>query len=333
MLLKVSTGKAASKHEFDDECTFLALVQAVAEITKIPDTEIEILAGFPPKQIQPSNVNELVRNLGIVSGTMVTVRQNAERRSIVATLTEIGFASHLILSVIHSMKSNSLEEAIELCEQLGDPGAAPTASATRKMSVWPIPADNSCLFNAIDFLLYGDEGAKLQGPMYYRRLVVGAIREDPVMYNEEFLEKKPDAYITWILNPEKWGGEIELFILSAQLRVEIAVVDVETNVSLVYGSGAGYDHRIFLIYDGTHYDAVVNDLLPPSSNARLFPPGSDDILEEVKALARTKREMRQFTNLRSGSLMCKQCNGVFVGQAEAVQHAQRTGHTNFGEVV
>lgn len=339
MLLKISTGKVSTKHQFDDECTYLALINAIAEVTKIPEAEIEVLMGFPPQLIHPQNLNELAKNLGITSGTTLTVRQNTSKREVVSILQEMGFPTPMIVEVAHLMQTNTLDEAILLCEQLGSDGLKDTNNQggisqlqQRQMSIHTIPADNSCLFNAIDFLLNGSSATNTKGPMFYRQIVANKISSDPVLYNEDFLEKKPAEYIAWILNPEKWGGEIELSIISSELKIEIAVVDIQTTLSLVYGNDAGYLNRIFLIYDGSHYDAVID-----SNNAgiegRLFAAGADDVLEEVKRIARDRQKKRQFTNLRSGGLLCKECDCVFMGQKEAVEHAKQTGHTNFGEVV
>ena len=37
---------------------------------------------------------------------------------------------------------------------------------------------------------------------------------DSSTYNEAFLGKKPQEYASWIKDPSKWGGAIELSILS-----------------------------------------------------------------------------------------------------------------------
>lgn len=337
MLIKLTNGKVSTKHQFDDDCSYIAFIQAAAEVVHIPEEEIELLVGFPPKLLQPSDPNELVRNLGVVSGTAVTVRPNPDRRNVAGSLKDMGFSSHIIVQVIHSMKTPTFDEAVELCTLAVSSSGDAHNSREKKMVIWTIPADNSCLFNAIDFLV--NSPTDLRGPGYYRRIVADVILANPALYSEDFLEKKPSEYVTWILHPDKWGGEIELSILSTQLTIEIAVVDIQTGISLVYGSGSGYDRRIFLIYDGSHYDAVVRstDLVhsPPhlSCIERSFAAGADDLLDEVKELALDRRKKRQFTNLRSGSLLCKQCDCVFTGQKEAVEHAKQTGHTNFGEVV
>lgn len=352
MLLKLSTGKVATKHQFDDECSYLALVYAVSEVTKLPASEIEILVGFPPRLLQPTNVHDLVKTMGILSGTTLTIRSNPEKRTICNTLKDMGFASSMIVDVVHALKTNTLDEAIELCEQYQTSSTTQTAETTNpplQMSVWPIPADNSCLFNAIDFLI---NETTLKGPLYYRKLVAEVIAAHPEIYNTDFLERTPADYITWILNADKWGGEIELSILSTRLCCEITVVDIQTTITLTYGGHSGYTRRIFLIYDGSHYDAIVQTR-PGQETQRVFPPcnnntngnthssdnnsydnsDEDEYIVAIKGIARDRQRKRQFTNLRAGSLLCKQCDTIFVGEKQAVEHAKLTGHTNFGEVV
>lgn len=41
-----------------------------------------------------------------------------------------------------------------------------------------------------------------------------------------------------------------------QLVVLITVVDIQTNNAYSYGEGEGYDRRVFVIYDGVHYDGA-----------------------------------------------------------------------------
>lgn len=335
MLLKISTGKVSTKHSFDDECSYLALISAVAEVTKIPEAELEILVGFPPKLLQPTSIHSLARDLGILSGTTLTARSNAEKKELGKTLLEMGFAPTIIVEALHSMRSKDLEGAIMECDRILS-STSHSSSSVKKMVVWTIPADNSCLFNAIDFLV--SEKTPARGPQWYREVVAEVIRSNPEMYNADFLDKSPADYINWILQPCKWGGEIEIAILSEFLQLEIAVVGIQTLVSLVYGQGGGYSKRIYLIYDGSHYDAVVHtdDFRSPSPalhrTTRVLPSGSDDLLDEVKAIAAERQRKRQFTNLQSGAMICKQCDTVLVGQREAVEHAKATGHTNFGEM-
>jgi hypothetical protein len=64
-------------------------------------------------------------------------------------------------------------------------------------------------------------------------------------------------YITTISNPTSWGGAIELGILAAHYRTEIASIDVETGRLDHFSPGeSGGAMRCILIYSGIHYDAA-----------------------------------------------------------------------------
>lgn len=47
-----------------------------------------------------------------------------------------------------------------------------------------------------------------------RQVVANEVIANPQVYNEAFLGKPPQEYAKWIQDPSKWGGAIELSILS-----------------------------------------------------------------------------------------------------------------------
>lgn len=87
----------------------------------------------------------------------------------------------------------------------------------------PVPDDNSCLFSAVA-LVIGEKG----GAATLRRVVADAIRADPTTYSEAMLGQPPDAYARRMLEPNTWGGAIELKVLSDHARLEIDSVDVQS---------------------------------------------------------------------------------------------------------
>ncbi|KAF9611003.1 hypothetical protein IFM89_026309 [Coptis chinensis] len=115
-----------------------------------------------------------------------------------------------------------------------------------------IPADNSCLFNAVGYVMEHD---KLKAPEL-RQVIAATVASDPVKYTEAFLGKSNEEYCAWILDPEKWGGAIELSILAEYYGREIAAHDIQTSRCDLYGQAMNYPERVMLIYDGLHYDAL-----------------------------------------------------------------------------
>ena len=71
-----------------------------------------------------------------------------------------------------------------------------------------------------------------------------------------FLGRPNAEYCEWIINPQTWGGEIELMILSQYYQKQIATYDIQTTNCYVYGSDSGFSERAMLVYDGIHYDAL-----------------------------------------------------------------------------
>lgn len=49
--------------------------------------------------------------------------------------------------------------------------------------------------------------------LLYLKVIAATVASDPTQYSEAFLGKPNEEYCTWILNPEKWGGELCTFIL------------------------------------------------------------------------------------------------------------------------
>lgn len=52
--------------------------------------------------------------------------------------------------------------------------------------------------------------------LYLLKVIAAVVVSDPDKYSEAFLGKPNDEYVSWILNPEKWGGALIIlhFLLS-----------------------------------------------------------------------------------------------------------------------
>ena len=46
-------------------------------------------------------------------------------------------------------------------------------------------------------------------------------------------------------------------VLSEHYSTELVAFDCQTAKAHVFGEGKGYKQRVFLIYDGVHYDVLV----------------------------------------------------------------------------
>jgi ubiquitin thioesterase OTU1 len=322
MIVKVQSSNFTEKHQIPDNITLLEFKRLINEKTQIPVYEMEFLIGFPPKLLTEGKSNQFVSELGITSGSCVTVRRSSTKQSYLLKLQEMGYSDPAIMSTLESFELLPFEEVVELCDK------SPLNKGIYHLLIErvSIPADNSCLFNSIRYLLNLKENSQA-----LREVVAGVIESDPSTYNEEFLDKKPSDYKKWILNQDHWGGEIEISILSNIFEVVIVVFDIRSNISLSYGEDKGYTKKILLLFDGIHYDALVEKDKKTGHRILSFDVHNMAIVETCKQLVKELQEKKQFVNLATGQLFCNDCYCVLKGENEAVEHAKVTGHTNFAQ--
>ncbi|GKC35474.1 ubiquitin thioesterase OTU1, partial [Tanacetum coccineum] len=172
-----------------------------------------------------------------------------------------------------------------------------------------IPSDNSCLFNAVGYVMDHDKDKAAE----LRQVIAATVASDPTKYSEAFLGKPNEEYCAWILNPDKWGGAIELSILADYYGREIAAYDIQTTRCDLE---RGKPERVMLIYDGLHYDSLADI-------------GTFESL--ALNLVKDQQRKRSYTDTANFTLRCGVCQIGVIGQKEAVEHAQTTGHVNFQE--
>ncbi|CAN1149381.1 OVARIAN TUMOR DOMAIN-containing deubiquitinating enzyme 2 [Linum perenne] len=170
------------------------------------------------------------------------------------------------------------------------------------------------------------------------KVIATTVARDPVKYNEAFLGKPNQEYCAWILNSEKWGGAIELSILADHYGREIAAYDIQTTRCDLYGQDKKYSERVMLIYDGLHYDALAMspfEEAPDEFDQTIFAVQKDRTIGLVEGmtlnLVRDQQRKRSYTDTANFTLRCGVCQIGVIGQKEAVEHAQATGHVNFQE--
>ncbi|KAL5735931.1 hypothetical protein ACOSQ2_030719 [Xanthoceras sorbifolium] len=197
-----------------------------------------------------------------------------------------------------------------------------------------IPSDNSCLFNAVGYVMDHDKNKAPE----LRQVIAATVVSDPVKYSEAFLGKPNEEYCSWILDSEKWGGAIELAILADYYGREIAAYDIQTSRCDLYGQEKKYSERVMLIYDGLHYDALAMspfDGAPEEFDQTIFPVRFDRTIGPAEGLAlnlvKEQQRKRSYTDTANFTLRCGVCQIGVIGQKEAVEHAQATGHVNFQE--
>ncbi|KAL6052751.1 Ubiquitin thioesterase OTU1 [Balamuthia mandrillaris] len=195
----------------------------------------------------------------------------------------------------------------------------------------PVDSDNNCLFTSLGYVL---EDHNLTEGLKLRKVIATTVKNDPVTYNEVFLEKSNAKYVEWISNSSNWGGAIELSILSDYYETEIAVFDIQTGRTDIYGQGKHYPERVLLIYDGIHYDPLAltfEEGLPKEMDVTVFSVSDEYVMRKAQVIAQDLQKKKQFVDTGNFTLRCLVCSTGLVGQKEAVEHAKLTGHTNFGQ--
>lgn len=192
-----------------------------------------------------------------------------------------------------------------------------------------IPDDNSCLFNAIYYLIQKEE------PNELRQIVSSIILSNPEKYNALYLNMEPMEYVRNIMDPTQWGGAIELQILSEYYKTEICAFSIETGIPFLYGEGNDFRERIYIVYNGVHYDALViafDGGIKEVDNIKIFSSQDLDYFEDFKKLIEKYKKKGMYYNPNQIQVLCKTCQIVMISQKEIQNHAIQTKHNNFVQI-
>ncbi|PLN77970.1 putative OTU-like cysteine protease [Aspergillus taichungensis] len=215
-----------------------------------------------------------------------------------------------------------------------DPPELPSPEHSGTFVLRIMPDDNSCLFRAVGSAIMGGMDAMNE----LRSVIAQTIQENPDLYSEAVLERKPDDYCRWIQNEDSWGGGIELSILSKHFDIEICSIDVQT--LRVDRFNEGPPTRCILVYSGIHYDTIAlspsdppftHSHAPPEFDTKVFDAADPIVLDRSLALCEILQRKHYYTDTAGFQIRCNTCGGVFTGEKGATQHAAQTGHYDFGE--
>ena len=356
--LKLSSPKCQERITLSGDTSFGDFLETVSRKTSIPISQCRISTGFPPEVVFGEAGDKLSTFTPLSSGSVVLVREGEPSslkmsRDVVSVvsvglqqLMSMGYSISVAEQAL-GIAGNDMTLALEIAEgiiaetsmQTEISGTVQATSAIieekRVLTRRIIDADNSCLFNAIGFLIHKD---KHKMGSQYRQVIVDEIRSNEEMYSADILGQSTEDYVKWILNPEKWGGEIEMNILSKYLKVEIAAVDIQTGKSYIYGENSNLTSRIYLLYDGIHYDAITLAKVSTTtestedSDVTIFSPTDTTIADQTEIMASELRKKKLFVNMAGCDLQCLVCLKGLKGQADAQAHAKSTGHQNFGQI-
>lgn len=279
------------------------LISRLSRLTDIPFQKLAVLRGYPPKPIIVTSAEASLESLGIKNNDTLIAREDPSA----ACLKEVPAPAET-------------HTAVEV------KAASAGHSRWKQLVLKEIPSDNSCLFNAVAFTL---EKTMELAPIL-RQTVASIIESDPSAYNDALLGKPPPQYVDWILKPSSWGGGVELQILSDYYQCEMAAIDVQTLNVYIYGSEKHFSKRIYLIYNGIHYDTVVG-VTQDDKQQSVFDPQDQDAFSMARSIAETAHTAHQFVDTGTFTLRCNECGASIKGQEQALAHAKDTRHTSFSE--
>ena len=280
--------------------------------------QFKILKGFPPKSLDLLDPLQTLESLSITHGDSVIL----ESRENTPTAEKSGSESE----GMGSSKSRDLGPSESKKAKPAAPSSLPYSGVLLRQTV---PANNSCLFTSVNFCLSGK--VDLDKADFMRDVISAAVSGDKVKYTDAILGRTNEDYCAWIRKDSSWGGAIEAQILAEYFGVIITLINIQTDFVTDFGDNMNLAQRLFLIYDGIHYDPLYRDV-GSGEKQTLFGVEDTKALEEAKALATVARTARQFTDTANFTLKCITCQENLKGESDAQEHAKKTGHTNFGEV-
>ena len=299
-----------------------------------------LLTGYPPTPMQaPSASDTPLASLFSSGETVVVKLGEAPCKQSDPVATAMSAPPAPPAAVHDEDEQMKLALALSLGQECPEAQAAPGAAQAsfgdgERLVRRVIPADNSCLFAALSHAFHGSAGRRERADEL-RRIVAESVLADQVEYNEGTLGQTPESYAKWITKAENWGGGIELAVLSSHFKAEVAAFDIQTQRVDIFGQGNGYDTRACLLYDGVHYDLIVRQLFggaPEELDVCVFNAAeADSVMAEAQVLVAEAHRKRAFTDTAGFTLRCLVCQQGLVGEKGALEHAKKTGHSNFAE--
>jgi ubiquitin thioesterase OTU1 len=193
-----------------------------------------------------------------------------------------------------------------------------------------VDADNSCLFSSVAYLIdranFNEEAS-----LRFRQIIIDYLLDDN--FDSNLLDQPKDKYIEFIQNPKNWGGALEVKMFSEIFQKQIVCIDVKTNRADIYGEDKNYPQRIYLLYNGIHYDPLVMNFdigADPSTDITMFDSNNSEIFELMKCLLLEYKNQGDFVEFYS--LECKDCTEKFKNENEAVEHSINYNHWEFKQI-
>lgn len=341
MRLRVRTSSGNDIINLDNDSVDVAgLLRAIKKSQKLnssPQNDVDsIKQGFPPKLVDLTNHDLPLEKAGIKNGDLLLVNfcssGNTTKDSGAKLDSNSSFGASTITSTSTSKSSETSIPSVFLSPE--------------HLILRNIPDDNSCMFNALAYCVYGPDSYKPNGtcpPPKLRKIIADALAADPLQYDELVLGRPVDKYIEWIQTKNAWGGAIELGILAKHFQIRINCIDIELGSIIRFqdeSDGASKaEYSIYLVYLGVHYDVIaLNKVLTlqhrPDDVCKfaIDSPIEQKVETGVHELCKKLQTENYTTNTTTFRVRCLECYKILVGETGASRHANETGHYLFGEV-
>ncbi|CAJ1367062.1 unnamed protein product [Effrenium voratum] len=286
----------------EDDGLVADVILAAAQGSKEDVGRLALVAGFPPKKVEPGDT---------LAGAQI--RSNESVRLTTLAIDDPAVSGARRCLALRAAQRFAAARQVE-------PKAPRKVEASLAFEKYAI-ADNSCLFNAVGFAVEG----RLDLAVALRGLVAQAIEADTPRC-EATLEKAPAEYVQEMLKPETWGGGVELAILAEFFGLQIAVWDLQSQKMIINKEDAA--QRIFLLFEGLHYDLLVAKEDAPQT---VFRAEDEEAVAKARVVVAELHGKHQFVDVKRFTLRCLVCQEGLEGAAAAKDHAQATGHQAFAE--
>ena len=358
MRLKLSLSGAVSPPvTLPDTCTLSDVAAAARTVfgASLPAGPLSLHTGFPPSLVWSGAADEgllSAATAGIRSGSVIDVRllepPPSRRASDAAALPPLRLppgsggagtttapatpGPSALGATAPVPPADAATWACGACTLLNSRSAAvcgvcggprPPAGMVRHV----VPSDNHCLFTALGFLHSGGRSMGRAGEL--RVSLSAHMLAHPEAFSEAVLGEPPAAYARRIATSLAWGGGLEMAAASDVWGLQVAAVCIKTGrISLFGEDQPARRRRLYVLYDGVHFDALVRESSPLTT---IFDAGDAEAEAGALQVAEAARRARQYVDLAGFALMCSACGAGLTGQEEAVAHAGATGHTSFQE--
>ena len=189
--------------------------------------------------------------------------------------------------------------------------------------------DNSCLFASIAYLTIPENFCD-SSALIYRLLIVDYLKNND--FDKSLLGGSKEEYIEQLSEPDFWGGGIELQIFTKIFEVQIASIDVQSGRVDIFGESENYEKRIYVVYNGYHYDPLVMNIDDNDSKSDItrFNIHDDDTLILFKEYVESFRKTGDYLDTSSSTCyICNVCNENFNNEENMMIHGETTQHWDY----